>query len=70
MYKHLMGMMLTYFFFFLSFYFGGGGYLAFAILISMNHSQTNTATCLRETAGVPFKNDYEFMMFFMIRKDI
>lgn len=66
-----MGMMLTYFFFFLSFYFGGGGYLAFAILISMNHSQTNTATCLRETAGVPFKNDYEFiMMFFMIRKDI
>lgn len=68
-----MGMMLTYFFFFLSFYFvgGGGGYLAFAILISMNHGQTNTAKCLRETAGVPFKNDYEFiMMFFMIRKDI
>lgn len=43
---------------------GGGGYLAFAILISMNHGQTNTAKCLRETAGVPFKNDYEFIMMF------
>lgn len=68
-----MGMMLTYFFFFFLFisWAGVGGYLAFAILISMNHGQTNTAKCLRETAGVPFKNDYEFiMMFFMIRKDI
>lgn len=37
----------------------------------MNQGQTNIAKCLRETAGVPFKNDYEFiMMFFMIRKDI
>lgn len=60
-----MGMMLTYFFFFFFLFIsGGGGYLAFAILISMNHSLTNTATCLRETAGVPFKNDYEFIMMF------